>query len=90
MLGGSVIHYGKPEIATYHSCLDNLHRYSPQIEPAQVLAIGDGMATDILGAHRSGMASLLIEGTLEAEVRLNQTGPNDSVSPDFTMNALIW
>lgn len=89
-LGGLVVHFGKPESAAYRHCLEALRRFVPQIEAAQVLAIGDGMATDILGARRSGLASLLIDGGGDGSPRVNQIEPRDAVFADFIMTNLVW
>lgn len=89
-LGGRVVHFGKPEPSAYQSCLDELQRCVPLIKPAQVLAIGDGMATDILGASRFGMTTMLIEGPADAAARVNQVAPCQTVFPDFIQSELNW
>lgn len=46
---------GKPDEPLYLMCAERLG-----VDPARVLAIGDRLETDIEGAHRAGMDSLLV------------------------------
>ncbi len=54
-LGGTVREFGKPDAAVYHAALGLL-----DLSPARVLAVGDALRTDILGASRMGIDSLWI------------------------------
>jgi HAD superfamily hydrolase (TIGR01459 family) len=62
-LGGSVIYAGKPHGPIYDRALALAEqaRGGP-IEKPRVLAIGDGMRTDILGATRAGLDALFVTG----------------------------
>lgn len=67
-LGGKVRYYGKPDPAIYRDCLERMKR------PAgAVLALGDGLETDIAGAHGAGMDSVFVLGGLHADY-LDQAG----------------
>lgn len=60
-MGGSVTYAGKPHLPIYDMALAWLTRHHEEpIEKANVLAIGDGVRTDILGAARAGIASVYI------------------------------
>ena len=62
-LGGSVIYAGKPHEPIYDRALTLAERArSAPIEKHRVLAIGDGMKTDILGATRAGLDALFVTG----------------------------
>ena len=61
-IGGRVHYFGKPHPAVYALALAALG-----LPPTQVLAVGDGLATDIAGAAAAGLDSLLITGGLLAE-----------------------
>ena len=57
-LGGKVFYYGKPLTKIYeilHNLLDKPHKSS-------IIAIGDGLETDILGANNFQISSLLVTG----------------------------
>ncbi len=57
-MGGAVQWYGKPYPAVYRHCLARL----APLRPAEILAVGDGLYTDILGANNAGIDTLLIQG----------------------------
>lgn len=57
-LGGTVAYYGKPNPAIY----DHALRLAGNPKRSAVLAIGDALATDILGAARAGIDAIFITG----------------------------
>ena len=61
-IGGRVRYYGKPYPDVYDLALAKL-----DLPPARVLAVGDGLGTDIAGANAAGLGSLLITGGLLAD-----------------------
>lgn len=69
-LGGEVIWFGKPFANAYAAAEAMLSRISGrQIPKSKILAIGDSMETDIQGARRAGLRSLLIaDGIHRAEL----------------------
>ncbi len=62
-LGGPVVYIGKPHPLVYGLSLERLGMATR----ARVLAVGDGLATDIKGAQAAGIDSLLVTGGLLAE-----------------------
>lgn len=86
-LGGLVDYVGKPHRAIYDHCLALLGN------PARsnVLAIGDNLLTDITGANRMGIDSLLIKGgimasehgTLPDAAQLAQSYAQSAATPTF-------
>lgn len=73
-LGGRVRYHGKPDRAIYQECLKRMKR------PARaVLAIGDGLETDIAGAHGMDMDSVFVLGGLHAE---SLSGTGAALPPD--------
>ena len=61
-LGGRVRYFGKPYPEVYDLALAALG-----VAPSRVLAVGDGLGTDIAGAAAAGLDSLLVTGGLLAE-----------------------
>ncbi len=55
-MGGNVVYVGKPHAAVYEAAREALNGAT------KLLAIGDNPLTDILGANRTGIDSLLITG----------------------------
>ncbi len=57
-IGGHVVWFGKPYRDVYHLCL----RRFVDAQPSRILAVGDSLETDILGANHAGVDSVLITG----------------------------
>jgi len=57
-LGGPVAWYGKPHEAIYRHAL----HLAGDPRPDEVLAVGDGLLTDILGAARMGFDTIFVSG----------------------------
>lgn len=57
-LGGRVIWYGKPHETIYRHAL----HLAGDPSPGEVLAVGDGLQTDILGAARMGFDAVFVSG----------------------------
>jgi HAD superfamily hydrolase (TIGR01459 family) len=96
-LGGTVFYHGKPHPPIYRSCLAAL-----ACPREKVLAIGDSLEHDVLGASRVGLKSALIPGgvhaaalgiawgalpTPEAWRALSATAP---AQPDYLLGAFNW
>ena len=60
--GGQVIYYGKPHRAAYRACFERLSG----VPNRRIVAIGDGLHTDIAGANSAGIDSVFIAGGLHA------------------------
>ncbi len=59
--GGRVIMAGKPHPPIYEACLRKARKAAGRhVDKSEILAIGDGLATDILGARDFGIAALYI------------------------------
>jgi HAD superfamily hydrolase (TIGR01459 family) len=61
-MGGEMREEGKPYPGVYRHCLELLD----DRPGARVLCIGDGLKTDILGAHEAGLDALWVTGGLPA------------------------
>jgi len=97
-LGGAVRYEGKPHAGVYDFCFARLGGVARD----RVLAIGDGLATDIAGARTAGLASLLITGGLLADAwgvaratppdpaRLEAACAEVGAAPDFAAAAFVW
>jgi HAD superfamily hydrolase (TIGR01459 family) len=59
--GGEVIYAGKPHLPIYEHTFAALERLAGStVARERILAIGDGVDTDLLGAHRAGLRSVFI------------------------------
>jgi len=76
--GGKVVWYGKPHGPTYDQAFDLLAELSGSAVPRdRVLAIGDGIGTDVRGALDYGLDAVFVTGGLAA----SETG-GDPEHPD--------
>jgi len=94
-LGGAVTYFGKPYRSVYSLCLEAMGE-------GEVLAVGDGMQTDIAGATGAGLDSVLITSGIhrEAFAEAKKNGQNGSridsflkefpYRPTYLMDALRW
>lgn len=66
--GGRASRYGKPHDAIYDGALARLAELlGRKLTEQEVLVIGDGLPTDIAGAHRRGFDALFVTGGIHAE-----------------------
>lgn len=93
-LGGEVSYAGKPHGPIYDLAFDALAKLRAQkVSRERVLAIGDGIRTDITGAARAGIASVFIASGIHVESELTSRGldelfPDPSIRPLAAMTAL--
>lgn len=72
-LGGTVRMAGKPHAPIYGLAREALTRIAGREMPdARILAIGDGIGTDILGAQNQGLDALFIAGGMHGEMFARQ------------------
>ena len=107
-LGGQVVMVGKPYPPIYALAFQAADREAHATSPAgapiardRILAIGDGVATDVKGANREGLALLFVAGgihareTLTAQSALDPAGlaallAREGATADYAMAELHW
>lgn len=66
-LGGEVVYAGKPHAPIYELAIGEVEGLTGRpMDRSRVLAIGDGVRTDIAGAHNFGIASVFIPSAVDA------------------------
>jgi HAD superfamily hydrolase (TIGR01459 family) len=76
-LGGRVVYAGKPHKPIYEMAVGEAAALTGRpLEQSRVLAIGDGVRTDIAGANKFGIASAFIPSAVDA-------GPGRALDPDL-------
>ena len=80
-LGGAVIYAGKPHAAIYDRALALTERArGATIDRSRILAIGDGMRTDIAGAAQAGLDALFVTGGIHRSLHGETPGsPADPI-----------
>jgi HAD superfamily hydrolase (TIGR01459 family) len=79
-VGGRVIYAGKPHPPIYEHCFAVLREVlGREVARPEVLAIGDGLPTDVLGAERFGLDLLYVaDGIHRADI----VGPDGAADPE--------
>ena len=97
-MGGEVFYHGKPHPAIYASCLDALRTCAP----GRVIAVGDSIEHDVLGAERAGLPSAFIASGIHAAALGVEPGrlPDPALwrefeqrapaRPDYLLAAFTW
>ena len=99
-LGGEVIYAGKPHAPVYELALETAAQIAGEtVEKAQVLAIGDGLRTDIAGARGFGLDAIFVASGLHAPgeggealdvAHLAELFGEETRLPIAAMRALHW
>lgn len=67
-MGGKVLMFGKPHPPIYAAAAERLARLAGRaIDPARIVAIGDGAFTDLAGAGRAGLDCVFVTDGVHAE-----------------------
>lgn len=101
-LGGRVASAGKPHPPIYGLARDaaDLALGRP-LDARRILVLGDGLVTDIAGAHREGLDALFVAGGIHAGELIDHAGVLElaaaerllaerALSARFAIRALIW
>jgi HAD superfamily hydrolase (TIGR01459 family) len=94
--GGEVSYAGKPHLPVYERTLAEIARLRGQrIEKTRVLAIGDGVETDLAGAHAAGLRSVFVASPIFAPNGLSADVLADlftgrPLAPVAAMTGLAW
>lgn len=91
-MGGPVRYFGKPYPAIYEWTLARLAaQRSAPLQRRRVLAIGDGLATDIAGARQQGLPVVLIASGLHRDELAGARGKLFAkVRPDWICERFQW
>ena len=84
-MGGTSLYFGKPHAPIYDLARRRLSAIRPNISDDRILAIGDGITTDIQGAIGEGIDSLFITGGLAAKETATVTQPDPEKLSQFVL-----
>lgn len=97
-LGGTVTYVGKPYRPIYTACLDALD----DLRPGEIVAVGDSMAHDILGAKAAGLDAAFVTGGIHRDefppgasragnvAALGRLADAHGAVPDWVLPGLRW
>jgi HAD superfamily hydrolase (TIGR01459 family) len=79
-MGGEVVMAGKPHAAVYRCAMEAVAKAAGwPLDPARVLAIGDGVGTDVKGANAQGLDCLYVAAGISSAETLGADGLLDPV-----------
>jgi HAD superfamily hydrolase (TIGR01459 family) len=82
-MGGESLYFGKPHPPIYDLARQRYAALTDSISNPRIIAIGDGIRTDILGAQQEDIDSLFITGGLAAAVTKTITQPDETALRDY-------
>jgi HAD superfamily hydrolase (TIGR01459 family) len=94
--GGPVTYAGKPHLPVYKLVIEQIAQLKGSAVPTErILAIGDGIRTDIRGAANAGVRSLFIASAIHVNgpldrATLSQLFEGSEARPVAAMPALAW
>ncbi len=86
-MGGESLYFGKPHPPIYDLARRRMAKLADLPEDPRIIAIGDGVHTDILGAMQEEIDSLFITGGLAAEETRTTTQPEPDALARFLETA---
>ncbi|MDQ8700012.1 TIGR01459 family HAD-type hydrolase [Hyphomicrobium sp. LHD-15] len=95
-LGGRVAYAGKPYLPVYDMALALIEKVKGKAVPREkILAIGDGIRTDIEGAATAGIDSVFVASGVHAPSGLTseiltELFPDPAIRPIAAMPSLVW
>ncbi|MEM0950315.1 MAG: TIGR01459 family HAD-type hydrolase [Pseudomonadota bacterium] len=88
-MGGESLYFGKPHPPVYDLARRRLAELGDMTADARILAIGDGIATDIKGALGEDIDSLFVTGGLAAAETCTARDPEQEALTQFLSHAQI-
>ena len=88
-MGGEVIWFGKPYKRVYDDCL----RHMPSVGKSRILAVGDSLDTDIMGAQDFGIDSALVMGGIlktKSREQIEAMCDERGLDPTYIIPQLMW
>ncbi len=83
VMGGESLYFGKPQPAIYDLARTRLANTGGTIDPSRILAIGDGIRTDIKGALGEDIDSLFVTGGLAVKETGTDRRPDRQPDPEM-------
>ncbi|PWG17724.1 TIGR01459 family HAD-type hydrolase [Salibaculum griseiflavum] len=88
-MGGESLYFGKPHPPIYDLARRRYAALDGAISDPRIIAIGDGIRTDILGAQQEDIDSLFITGGLAAEETKTTVAPDSDALKALTEKEMV-
>jgi len=87
--GREIPHFGKPSLPIYELALEQARPQLPDLQPHEVLMIGDTLATDVAGAKAAGFKSLLVLSGNETAAGWEREAERLDLCPDWVLDSIV-
>ena len=88
-MGGESLYFGKPHPPVYDLARRRLAEHGGAVPDSRILAIGDGIRTDILGAQQEQIDSLFVTGGLAARETKTTRQPDPDALAAFVGSEMV-
>jgi ribonucleotide monophosphatase NagD (HAD superfamily) len=88
-MGGESLYFGKPHPPVYDLARRRLAEHGGAVPDSRILAIGDGIRTDVLGAQQEQVDSLFVTGGLAAEETKTTRQPDPDALEAFVAAEMV-
>jgi HAD superfamily hydrolase (TIGR01459 family) len=88
-MGGESLYFGKPHPPVYDLARRRLAEHGAPVGDGRILAVGDGIRTDILGAQGEDLDSLFITGGLAAQETRTTAQPDPEALEAFLAAEMV-
>lgn len=88
-MGGESLYFGKPHPPIYDLARRRLNALANKVDSSRILAIGDGIHTDIQGAQGEDIDSLFVTGGLAASETKTKDQPDADALEAFVTKQMI-
>lgn len=88
-MGGESLYFGKPHPPIYDLARRRYAALAGSVSDPRIIAIGDGIRTDILGGQQEDIDTLFITGGLAARETRTTEQPDDQALSDYIQNEMV-
>jgi len=89
IVGRKFIYYGKPDVQMFLYAYEDLRKDNPDLDKSKILMVGDTLHTDILGATKFGIDTVLVLSGNTSKVDADWMIKSTGISPDYICESIL-
>ena len=89
IVGRKFIYYGKPDVQMFLYAFEDLKKDDPQLDKSKILMVGDTLHTDILGATKFGIDTVLVLSGNTSRMDVEWMIKASGISPDYVCESIV-
>lgn len=83
------IYYGKPDVQMFLYAYEDLRKDDPNLDKSKILMVGDTLHTDILGATKFGIDTVLVLSGNTSRSDVDWMIRSTGISPDYICESIV-